>query len=525
MTTRKKLRHLVLVLGDQLDTSSAAFDGFDATRDAVWMAETHQEATHVWCHKRRLAFFFTAMRHFRDELRHRDIHVHYHALTADPAHDRGQNFTEILQQDIPQHTPEKLIVIQPGDLRVTTMLQSATDQLNLPLEIRPDRHFYCSTEAFNEYADGRKTLVLEFFYRHMRKKHHLLIDSRGKPTGGEWNFDKANRETFGKKGPGLMPPLQTFTPDKLTRDVIAMVNTRFADHPGSTDDFDLPVTHTHAQAALDDFIKHRLADFGTYEDAMWTDQPLLHHSRLSAVLNAHLLDPRDCIAAAVNAYENGHAPINSVEGFVRQILGWREFVRGIYFRFMPAYAEMNALGCDDRDVPAFFWTGQTHMRCVRESMTTLLAHGYTHHIHRLMVLGLFSLLAGVHPKRFHDWHMAMYLDAIDWASLPNTLGMSQFGDGGIVGTKPYCATGQYIQRMSNFCSSCQYNPKQATGEKACPFTTLYWDLLARHQTQFQNLRRMQFQLRNLERKTDQDLNTIREHAARLKQKLDQGETI
>jgi deoxyribodipyrimidine photolyase-related protein len=306
---------------------------------------------------------------------------------------------------------------------------------------------------------------------------------------------------------------------------MGMVESRFADHPGSLEHFSLPVTHDEAVRAVRDFVEHRLAEFGTYEDAMWTDEPFLYHSRLSAALNVKLVSPRYCIDKAQEAYEAGAAPLNSVEGFVRQILGWREFVRGVYWHHMPAYGEMNALECSDRGVPGLFWDGETDMRCVAQCMRSVLDHAYAHHIPRLMVLGQLALLSGVHPFEFHQWHMAMYADAIDWVSLPNTLGMSQYGDGGIVGTKPYCATGKYINRMSNYCSDCPYDPDQATGDGACPFTTLYWDFLARHRKRFERNRRMGFQMKNLERKKPAELEAIRKEASELLDRIDAGERV
>jgi len=373
-----------------------------------------------------------------------------------------------------------------------------------------DNHFYCGIDEFQEWTDGRKRIILEDFYRHMRKKHDVLMDGSD-PVGGEWNFDSDNRQSFGKSGPGKIKAPRSFQTDQITQEVIQMVEKRFADHPGSTGDFDLPVTHEQARALLRDFIKYRLPEFGTWQDAMWTDRPFLHHSRISFALNVHLLSARDCVWAAVEAYESGAAPINSVEGFVRQILGWREFVRGIYWQQMPEYIELNALECD-RDVPQAYWDGETEMACVRDCMQSVIKHGYAHHIQRLMVLGLFSQLLGVHPRKFHDWHMAMYLDAIDWVSLPNTLGMSQWGDGGIVGTKPYCASGNYIHRMSNYCSGCRFNYKESTGEDACPVTTMYWHFLDRHRDRFQNNQRMKFQLKNLDRKSEEEMQAIRERA-------------
>jgi deoxyribodipyrimidine photolyase-related protein len=297
-----------------------------------------------------------------------------------------------------------------------------------------------------------------------------------------------------------------------------MVARRFPDNPGKLESFDYPVTRAQAYAALRDFIKHRLANFGTYQDAMVTGHPYLYHSRLSCVLNLHLLDPRDAIDAAVDAYEEGAAPLNSVEGFVRQILGWREFIRGIYWLKMPRYAELNALDAD-LPMPAFMWTAETEMNCIRQSVGQLIDHAYAHHIQRLMVLGLFAMLLGVRPYDVHRWHMSMYADAIDWVSLPNVLGMSQYGDGGIVGTKPYAASGNYINRMGDYCDGCRYNPKVAVGDDACPFTTLYWDFLARNRREISGNRRMVFQLKNLDRKDDDELRAIGRRAHKLKTEL------
>ncbi len=512
------MRNLILVLGDQLDANSAAFNDFDSDQDAVWMAEVEEEATHVWCHKQRLVFFFSAMRHFRDELRQKDIEVFYHELSHDRRRDSGNSFAEILNQDINRHRPRQLVVVLPGDYRVKHQLQQVANDANLILDVRPDDHFYCAPDEFEQFAKGRKRLVLETFYRQMRKKHDILMDGN-KPVGGQWNFDEDNRDAFGKQGPGKITGPHSFRPDELTQSVMDMVRQRYPQHPGCLDKFDLPVTRRQAQAMLRDFIKRSLSDFGQYEDALWTDEPFLYHSRLSAPLNVKLLDPRDCVDKAVQAFEDGDAPINSVEGFVRQILGWREFVRGVYWKFMPGYGEQNEFG-HDRPLPRFFWDGDTDMRCVHQSMQHVLDFGYAHHIHRLMILGNLALMLGVDPQAFHQWHMAMYTDAVDWVSLPNALGMSQHAEGGIVGTKPYVSTGNYINRMSNFCGSCPYNYQAATGKDACPFTTLYWDFLDRHHEQLKQNHRMAMQLKNLDRKRKSgDIEAIRKQARQTKSRL------
>ncbi len=512
------MRHLVIVLGDQLNRDSAVFDGFDRDSDAVLMMEVQEEAAYIPQHKIRLALFFSAMRHFRQGLEKSGYTVHYAALDDDS--NRGTLSDEIARW-VHKTRPEKLIVCKPGDYRVEAALRKAAAAASCNLDVRTDRHFLCDPKAFKAHAEGRKTLLLETFYREMRRRHDVLMED-GKPVGGAWNFDKDNRESFSGDGPESIAPPRAFRPDDITRAVIAMVERHFPDSPGNLEHFDYPVTQEQARAALRDFIDHRLCNFGTYQDAMVTGEPYLYHSRLSCVLNLHLLDPREAIDAAVDAYRAGDAPINAVEGFVRQILGWREFIRGVYWLKMPGYADLNALDAD-LPVPAFFWTGETEMNCVRQSIGQLVDHAYAHHIQRLMVLGLFALLLGVRPYDVHRWHMSMYADAVDWVSLPNVLGMSQYGDGGIVGSKPYCASGNYVNKMSDYCAGCRFDPKLATGDDACPFTTLYWDFLSRNRERIQGNRRMGFQLKNLDRKDDAERRAIIQRAKALKARMT-GET-
>ena len=516
MTTSSQdgTRHLVLVLGDQLTEDATAFAGFDRQRDAVLMLEVAAEATNVPQHKKRLMLFFSAMRHFRTRLESKGYRVHYVELD-DPA-SRG-SLAEETDRWVREVRPEKLIVTKPGDFRVERAIIVAAESLACPLEIRDDRHFICDLEEFRAHAAGRKTLLLETFYRGMRRRHGVLMDG-DRPVGGRWNFDRDNRASFARGGPGRIKAPRSFRPDALTQEVAAMVERRFPDSPGTASGFDYPVTRDQAQSALRDFIAHRLANFGTYQDAMVSGQPYLYHARLSCVLNLHLLDPREAIAAAVAAIEAGGAPINAVEGFVRQILGWREFVRGIYWLEMPGYAELNALDAQ-LPMPDFMWTGETEMNCVRHCVGQLVDHAYAHHIQRLMVLGLYAMLLGVRPYDVHRWHMSMYADAVDWVSLPNVLGMSQYGDGGIVGSKPYAASGNYIDRMSDYCAGCRYDPRVATGDEACPFTTLYWDFLARNRSHIRRNRRMRLQLKNLERKDKGEVDRIRREAEAIKANL------
>ena len=306
--------------------------------------------------------------------------------------------------------------------------------------------------------------------------------------------------------------------------MLALVEKRWPEYPGMLEPFDLPVTHAQALAALRDFLHHRLPTFGRYQDAMWSSRPFLSHSRLSAALNAGLLDPLHAVREAERAHRERGVRLASVEGFIRQILGWREFVRGIYWTRMPEYAERNHLDAR-RALPEFYWSGRTDMECVRRAMGSVLRYGYAHHIQRLMVLGQFALLYGVDPEQFNEWHLAMYVDAIDWVSLPNAAGMSQFADGGVVGSKPYCASGAYIDRMSNHCGECRYAPDQSEGEQACPFTVLYWDFLARHEDTLRAGPRMGLQYANLDRKKSDGLEAIRATADTLRRRVAAGGRI
>jgi deoxyribodipyrimidine photolyase-related protein len=398
----------------------------------------------------------------------------------------------------------------PGDWRVLRQLRDTAESHALPLDIRDDNHFLSTVREFKAHAQGRKSLRLEYFYRELRRKHDILMEGN-QPIGGQWNFDADNRGSFGKTGPGKLPPPSRFEPDDITREVMALVNTRFAHHPGSLSQFGWPVTRTQALQVLADFIQYRLPQFGQYQDAMWEGEVWLYHSHLSSSLNLKLLHPTEVIAAAQDAFHSGHAPLAAVEGFVRQILGWREYVRGIYWTEMPGYLERNAMQAQ-ADLPSFFWTGDTDMACLRDAIGQTLMHGYAHHIQRLMVTGLYALLFGVHPKQVHAWYLSVYVDAVEWVELPNTLGMSQYGDGGLMASKPYVASGKYIDRMSNHCKGCRFNPAESIGEAACPFTTLYWDYLDRHADTLAKNPRMLMQLKNLNRLSESQRTAITEQA-------------
>ncbi len=509
--TSSSLRHLVLVLGDQLDLQASAFDDFEPTTDLVWMAEVAQESTHVWSSQPRTVLFLSAMRHFAQSLREAGRPLHYTAL-SEPGN-RGCLDAQ-LQADIERLRPTALVMTAPGDWRVLQAIRAVAQANGLPLEIREDRHFFCTVREFAAHARGRRSLRLEHFYREQRRRHRVLMEGDA-PTGGQWNFDAENREPFGPQGPGSIPPRARFEPDAITREVIALVRTTFPTHPGSLEDFAWPVTRAQALIALRSFIDQRLAHFGPHQDAIWPGEPWLYHAQLSAALNLKLLNPREVVAAAEAAYRDGRAPLASVEGFVRQVLGWREYVRGVYWTRMPAYAEANALRAD-QDLPAWYWTGDTTMACLREAITQTLAHGYAHHIQRLMVTGLYALLLGVAPRQVHAWYLAVYVDAVEWVELPNTLGMSQYADGGVMASKPYVATGRYLQRMSPHCRHCPFDPVQRAGDRACPFTTLYWDFLMRHEATLARNPRMRPQLRNLGRLDAAQRHAVRDRAAAIR---------
>ncbi len=509
--TASSPRHLVIVLGDQLDLQASAFDDFDATRDAVLMVEAEQESTQPWSAKQRIVMFLAAMRHFAQALREAGRPLHYLRLDDTAP---GSSLLAQWQAAVARLQPAQLIVTAPGDWRVLEDLRTLARTSNIPLQVREDRHFFCTVREFAAWAKGRRGLRMEFFYREQRRRHDILMDG-DQPLGGRWNFDSDNREAFGKSGPGPVPARALFEPDAITREVIRLVHERFARHPGDTAPFAWPVTREQALSALERFVRERLPLFGAWQDAMWLGEPWLYHAHLAAAMNLKLLHPREVVAAAIRAHQDGSAPLAAVEGFVRQILGWREYVRGIYWTRMPGYLEMNGLDAQ-QDLPAWFWSGDTDMACLREVITQTLAQGYAHHIQRLMVTGLYALLLGVAPRQVHEWYLAVYVDAVEWVELPNTLGMSQYADGGLMASKPYIATGRYIQRMSPYCKGCRFDPALSTGDAACPFTTLYWDFLMRHEAMLAGNARMSLQVRNLKRLDAPQRQAVSERAAAIR---------
>jgi deoxyribodipyrimidine photolyase-related protein len=498
MTPSKKatapIRHLVIVLGDQLAEDASALADFDPAQDVVWMAEAMQESTHVPSAKQRIAVFLSAMRHFAQTLQGKGWRVDYTEL--DQVGHSGTLQGE-LARAIVTWQPAQLVMTAPGDWRVLQALQATAKAQQRVLSVRDDTSFFTTVRDFSAHIKGRKQLRMEYWYREQRQRFGILMEGK-QPVGGQWNFDADNRESFGKKGPQDLPTPQRFAPDEITAQVIALVHKVFAKHPGELTDFGWPVTRVQALEALKDFMAHRLPLFGQFEDAMWAGEPWLYHSMLSVCLNLKLLSAQEVVQATQDAWQAGHAPLPAVEGFVRQILGWREYVRGMYWTQMPGYIALNALDAQE-DLPAFFWTGDSDMACLRDALQQTLRHGYAHHIQRLMVLGLYGLMRGVQPQQMHEWFLSVFVDAVEWVELPNTLGMSQFGDGGLMASKPYVASGKYIQRMSNHCQGCKFDPAQSVGPTACPYTTLYWDFLRRHKPLLEKNPRMGMQLKNLNR--------------------------
>lgn len=497
---------LFLVLGDQLDPDADWLVDFEPGHDRLWMAEVAGESTRVWSHKARIAVFLAAMRAFRDGMRARHWPLRYHTLDAG-----HQDLVDALAEDLTVLAPRAVVACEPGEWWLRDALARVCRAADVPLHWRRDSHFLVAIDEFAQWARGRRDLRMEHFYRWQRRELGVLVSDDGKPVGGSWNFDRENRRSFGRQGPGWLPAPRRFPPDAATTEVLALVRQRFAGHPGSLDSFDWPVTPAQARQALDDFIEHRLPAFGPYQDAIWQDEPWLYHSRLSVAMNLKLLSPRQVIQAAEQAWRERRAPLASVEGFIRQVLGWREYVRGMYWLRMPGLLDANALDAQ-QPLPAFYWTGDTEMACLRDAIGQTLRHGYAHHIQRLMVTGLFALLLGVEPRQVHAWYLAIYVDAVEWVEAPNTMAMSQYADGGDLASKPYVASGRYIERMSNLCAGCRYRPDRATGADACPFTTLYWDFLDRHRERFERHPRTALQWRSLQRLDSEQGLAIRRQA-------------
>ncbi|MDH4394065.1 MAG: cryptochrome/photolyase family protein [Limnobacter sp.] len=507
--------HAVLVLGDQLSLDNPALrlpEGCQPSDVKVFMIESAAESTVVWVHKVRIALFLSAMRHFADLLRQQGYQVVYSNLDETGS----LSLVERLSELCTLHNIQALKLAEPGDWRLEQSLVELSKSKNLPIAFLEDSHFMCSRAQFAKWASGYKQMRMEYFYREMRKRYQVLMEQGGpsgepssEPLGGQWNFDSENRSAFPKTGPGQIAPPAQFPPDDMTLQVLAEVEARFGDHPGELAHFIWPVNREQALHALAQFIQTRLCNFGDYQDAMWTNTPFGWHSLVSSSINLHLLDPREVIAAAEQAYRKGSAPLAAVEGFIRQVLGWREFIRGVYWLDMPKMRQDNFLKAD-QPLPQWFWTGNTQMACMKDSIGQTLKYGYAHHIQRLMVLGNFALMAGVVPQQVEDWFLAVYVDAVEWVELPNVAGMALFANGGRFTSKPYIASGAYIKRMSNYCGNCKYKSDEKTGPRACPMTTLYWGFLDKHEAMLKGNPRTALMAKNISRLGDEQRQALRD---------------
>jgi deoxyribodipyrimidine photolyase-related protein len=509
---------LRFILGDQLSHTLSSLRDIDTETDVVLMCEVRNEAIRVKHHKKKIAFIFSAMRHFAAELEERGIQVRYVRYDDE---DNAGSFTKELSRAIKTLEPDRIVLTEPSEYAVMEEAEGWKEQFDIPVEIREDDRFLATKKEFADWAEGRKQLRMEYFYRQMRKKHEILIDD-GDPVGGQWNYDSENRKP---PKSGLKIP-ETFMsqPDAITREVIDLVDTHFKDHFGDLEPFHFAVTADQAQEALERFVSERLAQFGDYQDAMLQNEPWMYHSHLSFYINIGLLSPLDCVKKADSAYREGRVPLNAAEGFIRQIIGWREFVRGLYWLRMPQYAQENFLDAD-RPLPEFFWSGRTEMNCLRQCIIETKENAYAHHIQRLMVIGNFSLLAGLSPDEVNEWFWIVYADAYQWVELPNVSGMILFADGGLLASKPYAASGAYINRMSDYCKDCRYKISKKNGPEACPFNYLYWDFLDRNRNKLEGNPRLGMPYRTLKKMKAEKLNQVRSDSKRFFKALDNGDTV
>ncbi len=505
------MTRLILVLGDQLSTDMAALRAADKTRDTVMMAEVMEETSYVPHHRKKIAFVLAAMRKFAAHLQAAGWRVLYTRL--DDPDNAGSITGEILRRAADIGTT-KVWATEPGEWRLIRALADCP----IPVRQFPDDRFLCARAEFTEWAQGRKDLRMEYFYRDMRRKTGLLMEGP-KPVGGKWNYDHSNR----KPAPHdiiTAGPLQ-FSPDADVAAVLTLVETHFPNNFGTLHPFWFATDRAQARQALHHFITTALPQFGDFQDAMLTDHRFLYHSVLSLYLNTGLLTWQEICAAAEAAYAAGKAPINAVEGFIRQIIGWREYMRGIYFHVGPNYTNRNFFQ-HHRELPHFYWDAQTSMKCVAAAIEQTRDDAYAHHIQRLMITGNFALLAGINPHTVHEWYLAVYADAYEWVEAPNVIGMSQFADGGIVGSKPYVSGGNYINKMSNYCKSCAYKIGEKTGETACPFNYLYWAFVHHQHARLGKNPRMAQVYRTWMRMTDEKRNETLQSAERFLKILDLG---
>ena len=493
---------LRFIFGDQLSHSISSLEGLDPSSDTVLICESSDEMTHVKHHRKKIAFQIAAMRHFARELESLGINIKYIRL-EDP-HNTGSIPGEI-ERSMRGRNCDLIIVTQPSEYRLLKEVQQWQKKFGVPVEIREDNRFLCSRGDFEQWLKNRKQPRMEHFYREMRKKYHVLMEG-SKPVGDKWNYDLENRKV--PDSSVKVPTTYHGDVDHETKAIISLVGNRFPDHFGEIEPFHYAVTRQQALAALDLFIEQRLKQFGDYQDAMLEGQPWMYHAHISLYLNIGLLLPMECIEAAETAFNEGKAPLNAVEGFIRQVMGWREFVRGIYWAAMPRLASENFLHAK-RSLPSFFWTADTKMNCLKQCVLETRENAYAHHIQRLMVLGNFALLTGISPEEVNEWFLIVYADAYQWVELPNVSGMALFADGGYLASKPYSASGTYINKMSNYCDNCSFQVKKKSGAEACPFNYLYWDFLARNREKLSSNHRLGMIYRTYDRMSEEKKGDIK----------------
>ncbi|MDR6983267.1 deoxyribodipyrimidine photolyase-related protein [Rheinheimera pacifica] len=508
------MARLIVILGDQLSPALSSLQNA-AADDVLLLAEVAAEASYVQHHKHKIILIFSAMRHFSAVLQQQGYqlcYIHYDSQS------QIKCITDAVQHALTQYPHlQSIVITQCGEYRLQQEINNWQQRFSLPLQILSDDRFICDLPRFTRWAQGKKQLRMEYFYREMRRYTGLLMQG-DTPEGGKWNYDADNRKAC-PQDLRQIPPLH-FTPDDITAEVVALVNQHFAANMGSADNFSYAVTGKDARRAFLHFVQHQLAQFGDYQDAMLLDQPFLFHSICSVYVNCGLLDVRWMCNKVQQAYQQGQVPLNAAEGFIRQLIGWREYVRGLYWLLMPGYKQHNALNAN-RALPGFYWHGNTQMRCMQQTVKSTIDHAYSHHIHRLMITGNFALLAGLSVEQVTDWYLAVYADAYEWIELPNTLGMALFADGGVLASKPYAASGAYINRMSNYCKNCTYQVKHTTQTDACPFNALYWDFLHRHQQQFGANPRLALAFANWQKRSDSDKAAILAKAADTLNRLEQ----
>ncbi|MCM5705706.1 cryptochrome/photolyase family protein [Larsenimonas salina] len=488
---------LVVLLGDQLSDRLPAFDDFEPDTDRVLMAEVEQEARYVPHHPQKILLIFAAMRAFAARLEKQGKQVIYRKIDSAVEAD---SLEDVVRHELARKHYDRVILTHCGEHRLHRAMRRWQSELPVEnVEIRADTRFIAPLSFFKTWSEGRKAWRMEYFYREMRKRTGLLMNSDGSPTGGQWNFDAENRRAYDGKTP--LPEHPRFEMSEATRTLARQIDARFGDHFGSLDDFNWPTTHDEAERLLETFIDDALPGFGDFQDALTDGQPFLFHALISSSLNLGLLDPLDVCQRAEQAYKEGAAPLNAVEGFIRQILGWREYVRGLYWQLMPDYAERNHLNAR-KALPWSYWGGHTDMHCIREVVRGIERYGYAHHIQRLMVTGNFALLLGVNPREVCEWYLAVFVDAFEWVELPNTLGMALHADGGVMGSKPYAASGRYIDRQGDYCAHCTYNVKTTSEDDSCPFNSLYWAFLDRNRDRFEGNHRMKMMYRNWDRQNE-----------------------